>query len=262
MKLNDQPGFVVSVKGISKVYLDTKRESTVLQNLSFEVASGEVLAICGLSGVGKSTLLRIIAGLIPATSGEVIINGEIVSKPPERIGFVTQDYSRSLFPWLNVARNVALPFKGHAVPKLEQTERVKQALISVGLGEASTYYPWQLSGGMQQRVAIARALVMKPRLLLLDEPFASVDAHVRLELEDLVARLVEENSITTILVTHDVDEAVYLSDRAITLTGTPATVGMELDIDLPHPRVQVLTRADAQFSQLRNQLYLGLRSQP
>ena len=101
-----------------------------------------------------------------------------------------------------------------------------------------------------------------PRLLLLDEPFASVDAHVRLELEDLVARLVEENSITTILVTHDVDEAVYLSDRAITLTGTPATVGMELDIDLPHPRVQVLTRADAQFSQLRNQLYLGLRSQP
>ena len=260
MSTNTEPGFAVSVKGISKTYSHAKTESLVLKDLSFEVASGEVLAICGLSGVGKSTLLRIIAGLIPATSGAVFINGEEVLKPSERMGFVTQDYSRSLFPWLNVAHNVALPFKGHAVPKPEQAERVKQVLISVGLGEASSYYPWQLSGGMQQRVAIARALVMKPRLLLLDEPFASVDAHVRLELEDLVAHLVEENSITTILVTHDVDEAVYLADRAITLTGAPARVGMELEIDLVRPRIQVFTRADAQFSRLRNQLYLGLRS--
>ena len=260
MRVNNQPGFAVSVKGISKAYSQSNNERLVLRDLSFEVASGEVLAICGLSGVGKSTLLRIIAGLIPATSGEVIIEGNKVSRPPERIGFVTQDYSRSLFPWLNVSRNVALPFKGLGVPKPEQAERVKQALSSVGLSESANYFPWQLSGGMQQRVAIARALVMKPRLLLLDEPFASVDAHVRLELEDLVARLVEENSITTILVTHDVDEAVYLADRAITLTGTPATMGMELEIDLVRPRIQVLTRSDMQFSRLRNQLYLGLRS--
>ncbi len=260
MKENQQAGFAISVKEISKSFAHANAAVQVLERISFDVAPGEIIAVCGLSGVGKSTLLRIIAGLIPASSGEVVIDGASISKPPARLGFVTQDYSRSLFPWLTVERNVALPLKKYAdSTKAQKSAKLAQALASVGLETAAKLFPWQLSGGMQQRAAIARALVTDPQLLLLDEPFASVDAHVRLELEDLVAGLVQTSGVTTILVTHDVDEAVYLADRVITLTGTPATVGMALNIQLTRPRTQTATRAEKAFSELRNSLYLGLR---
>ena len=249
-------GFKISVRKVSK---DFGIESKVLSNISFDVASGEIVAICGLSGVGKSTLLRIVSGLIAPTKGDVRIDGKVVTKPSSEMGFVTQDYSRSLFPWLTVGKNVALPFKGHNISKAERNLRVHEALASVGLEGKSGAYPWQLSGGMQQRVAIARALIMKPRLLILDEPFASVDAYVRLELEDLVADLVEKNQVTTIIVTHDIDEAIYLADRVIALSNSPATVTMELAIKLKRPRVQMATRSDPKFLKLRDTLYKGLR---
>ncbi len=160
---------------------------------------------------------------------------------------------------MTVAGNVALPFRGHSITKAERAPLIKNILSAVGLSDVAHYYPWQLSGGMQQRVAIARALITQPRLLLLDEPFASVDAHIRLELEDLVAGLVREHGITTVLVTHDVDEAVYLSDRVIVLSSTPATVRMELTVDLAKPRDQIQTRSHKRFIALRSELYLGLR---
>ena len=249
-------GFKISVRKVSK---DFGIDSKVLSNISFDVASGEIVAICGLSGVGKSTLLRIVSGLIAPTKGEVRIDGKVVTKPSIEMGFVTQDYSRSLFPWLNVGKNVALPFKGHDISKSERNLRVQEALASVGLEGKSNSYPWQLSGGMQQRVAIARALIMKPRLLILDEPFASVDAYVRLELEDLVADLVEKSQVTTIIVTHDIDEAIYLADRVIALSDSPATVTMELAIKLKRPRTQMITRSDPKFLKLRETHYKGLR---
>jgi NitT/TauT family transport system ATP-binding protein len=252
-------GSEIKVRGVSKTFNDTKRDSHILDEISFDVKPSEILALCGLSGVGKSTLLRIIAGLIPATSGQVVIDGVSITKPPEKLGFVTQDYSRSLFPWLTVERNVALPLIRSANSKKEQKEMITDVLASVSLNDVATLFPWQLSGGMQQRVAIARALVTQPHLLLLDEPFASVDAHVRLELEDLVSQLVRTSGVTTILVTHDVDEAIYLADRVITLTGSPARVGLSLDVDLLRPRTQTSTRGEKRFSELRNALYIGLR---
>ena len=259
MKTENGFGASVEVKGVSKEYLVDSGVKSVLSQVTFNVKPGEILGICGLSGVGKSTLLRIIAGLIPASSGEVQINSEIVTKPGRGIGYVTQDYSRSLFPWLTVSKNVMLAFKSSSVSKEEQREKVSSILNSLGLADSHRLFPWQLSGGMQQRVAIARALVNQPSLLLLDEPFASVDAHVRLELEDLLAKLVENFGVTTILITHDIDEAIYLSDRVITLTGVPAQIGLELTIDLPKPRTQTTTRSTTKFYEFRNRLYLGLR---
>ena len=252
-------GASVEVRDISKEYVVGSGVKSVLSGISFSAKPGEILGICGLSGVGKSTLLRVIAGLIPVTSGHIHINGQIVSKPGSGIGYVTQDYSRSLFPWLTVSKNVLLAFKSTSIPKDIQREKVSSILKSLGLADAERLFPWQLSGGMQQRVAIARALVNQPTLLLLDEPFASVDAHVRLELEDLLAKLVEDFGVTTILITHDIDEAIYLSDRVITLTGSPAQIGLELAIDLPRPRTQTTTRSTSHFSEFRTKLYLGLR---
>ena len=246
------PGFEVIIDSVSKGFLDKEKHVPVLDNVSFKISPGEVVAICGLSGVGKSTLLRLIAGLIPLSQGQIFVDGKIVSSPPEKMGFVIQDYSRSLLPWMTVAGNVALPFRGHPVSKVERAPLIKEILSAVGLSDVAHYFPWQLSGGMQQRVAIARALITQPRLLLLDEPFASVDAHIRLELEDLVAGLVRDHRITTILVTHDVDEAVYLSDRIIVLSSTPATVRMELTVNLPEPRDQLNTRSLSKFIELRS----------
>jgi NitT/TauT family transport system ATP-binding protein len=175
------------------------------------------------------------------------------------MSFVSQDYSRSLFPWLTVTKNVALPFRGKGIAKKEIEIQVANVLAEVGLSNFSRSYPWQLSGGMQQRVAIARALVTRPRLLLLDEPFASVDAHTRFELEDLVLNLVHELNATTIMVTHDIDEATYMSDRVFVMTGSPASFTTEIDLKLPKPRSQSATRSHSDFLTIRDELYKNLR---
>ena len=180
----------LEILNLSKNFENNGAQLKVLENISIVVNSGEFIAICGRSGVGKSTLIRMIAGLVNPSSGTVVIDGELVVNPPNSMGFVTQDYSRSLLPWFSVEKNIALPFITKNISKSERIKKVDEVLKSVGLADFAKYYPWQLSGGMQQRVAIARALVLDPKLLLLDEPFASVDAQIRLELEDLIARIV------------------------------------------------------------------------
>jgi NitT/TauT family transport system ATP-binding protein len=169
------------------------------------------------------------------------------------MALVFQDYSRSLFPWLTVRKNVMLPLKSGT--KSERERLVAESLDAVGLTDVVNQYPWQLSGGMQQRVAIARALASRPRLLLMDEPFASVDAQTRADLEDLVLRIHGEFAVTSLLVTHDIDESVYMSDRVIILSSHPSYVQEVLTVDLPRPRTQELTKATPEFAQLRTHVY-------
>ena len=246
---------VLRVSGLEKRY--SSSGPAVLSDVTFEVAEGELLAIVGPSGGGKTTLLRLLCGLMAPTAGSVHLDGRLVSSPPREAAIVFQDYSRSLFPWLNVTRNVMFPLRGQRESRSERDARVATVLGEVGLDGAGKKYPWQLSGGMQQRVAIARALVSRPEILLLDEPFASVDALTRSELQDLVLRLHqnEERGVTIVHVTHDIDEAVYLADRVLVLSGSPGRIIASVDVPLPRPREQTETRSAAEFLALRNELH-------
>jgi NitT/TauT family transport system ATP-binding protein len=171
------------------------------------------------------------------------------------MAIVFQDYSRSLMPWLSVIDNVTLPLRSAGVPKKERKRIATEALAKVGLDDFTAAYPWQLSGGMQQRVAIARALAFGPKVIVMDEPFASVDAQTRADLEDLVLKVRDELGITVLLVTHDIDEAVYLADTVLVLSGKPASVEAMIPVDLPTPRDQLTTKAEHRFAELRGEVY-------
>jgi NitT/TauT family transport system ATP-binding protein len=225
-----------------------------IEDVSLRVADGELVTIVGPSGCGKSTLLRCIAGLLRPTSGQVTLNGMPVTQVPDRLGVVFQDYSRSLYPWLSVSDNVALPLRRTERRRSARRKIALTALESVGLAQVGGRYPWQLSGGMQQRVAIARALACDPVLLLMDEPFGSVDAQTREDLEDLVLRVRADRSITILLVTHDIDESVYTGDRVIVLTPGPGRVRGEVTVDLPSPRDQIATKELREFARLRTEV--------
>jgi NitT/TauT family transport system ATP-binding protein len=233
-------------------------EATALLDVSFDARPCETVCIVGPSGCGKSTLLRAVAGLITPTSGEVLLDGKPVRGVPAELAVVFQDYSRSLYPWLSVRGNVELPLRPRA-DRAERRARAEAALKEVGLDGQGGRYPRQLSGGMQQRVAIARALAHRPALMLLDEPFASVDAQTRADLEDLLLRVRAEHNVTVLLVTHDIDEAVYLADRVVVLSPAPATVVTVLEVDLPTPRDQIGTRAAPEFVRLRTEAARLLR---
>jgi NitT/TauT family transport system ATP-binding protein len=252
-------GSNVTVSNLGVSFSAEGKTREVFADINVAISSGQIVSVCGLSGIGKSTLLRVLAGLISPTTGTVQIDGELVTAPSKSMSFVSQDYSRSLFPWLTVEKNIALPFRGKNIEKSDISVRVQKALSDVGLLDFSNSYPWQLSGGMQQRVAIARALVTRPRLLLLDEPFASVDAHTRLELEDLVLNLAHEIKVTTIMVTHDVDEATYMSDKVFVMSGSPANFTTEIDVNLSTPRSQSVTRSLPDFIKTRDELYKSMR---
>jgi NitT/TauT family transport system ATP-binding protein len=223
---------------------------TALQDVNLEVAEGELLSIVGPSGCGKSTLLRCIAGLIRPAQGRVVLNGAQIDDVPDNLAVVFQDYSRSLLPWLSVRDNVALPLRRRGKPKAERRAAAEAALATVGLSGADGMYPWQLSGGMQQRVSIARALAYRPALLLMDEPFGSVDAQTREDLEDLILQ-VRGDGMTILLVTHDIDESVYVGDRVAVLSRAPGTVIADLQVDLPAKRDQITTRELSEFVHLR-----------
>jgi NitT/TauT family transport system ATP-binding protein len=246
---------MLNVNALNKTY-DTKgRRVEAIGNVTFSVADGEFVCVVGPSGCGKTTLLRCIAGLLTPTSGEVHVEGKKVTGPPDGLAVVFQEYGRSLFPWLRVFDNVDLPLRAAGMAKAKRNELVAEALESVGLADAHNAYPWQLSGGMQQRVAIARAIAYQPRVLLMDEPFAAVDAQTRADLEDLIRSVWQRLGVTLVFVTHDIDESVYLAQRVIMLTASPTTVAEDLTIDLPADRDQLATRSDPRFTELRGRVY-------
>jgi NitT/TauT family transport system ATP-binding protein len=213
------------------------------------------VCVVGPSGCGKTTLLKCIAGLMRPTRGEVVLHGTPVTSPPEEMAVVFQEYNRSLMPWSTVRNNVLLPLRHKRLSKGERTKLVEEALEAVGLTPFIDHYPWQLSGGMQQRVAIARALAYQPSILLMDEPFASVDAQTRGDLEDLVLKVREDYRITILFVTHDIDESVYLSDRIVVLTHAPTEVKEIVSVDLPPARDQIETKELPEFAHLRAHVY-------
>ncbi len=232
----------------------------VLRGIDLSIAPNEIVCIVGHSGIGKSTLIRCIAGLQRPTTGEVLIAGTAITAPPATLALVSQDYGRTLMPWLRVGENVRLPLRGVGLARAVQDERVAEALSVVGLVEAARSYPWQLSGGMQQRVAIARALAYRPQVLLMDEPFASVDAQTRAELEDLLLALQRDLGITVVLVTHDVDESVYLSDRVVVVGGRPALVREIVEVPISGVRDQLTTKADPAFIACRTRVLSSIQA--
>jgi NitT/TauT family transport system ATP-binding protein len=250
---------MLEVKNLHKVYDGHGRRVTAVGDLTFSVPEGQFACVVGPSGCGKTTLLRVLAGLLPATSGEVRVQGTPVTAPPPGLAVVFQEYGRSLFPWLRVRENVELPLKAQGMAHAKRRELAAEALAAVGLSDADRAYPWQLSGGMQQRVAIARAIAYQPRVLLMDEPFAAVDAQTRADLEDLVRSVWQRFGVTLLFVTHDIDEAVYLGQRVIVLSASPTTVAQDLTIDLPAERDQLTTRSDARFTELRAQVYAQIQ---
>ncbi|MGW7662312.1 ABC transporter ATP-binding protein [Streptomyces sp. NPDC054756] len=247
---------MLDVRGLRKVYEGSGRRVEAVRDLTFTVDPGELVCLVGPSGCGKTTLLKCVAGLLAPTGGEVLLEGRRVDGPPPAMAFVFQEYGRSLFPWMRVGENVELPLRQKKdLDRARRRALVRDALESVGLADAAGAYPWQLSGGMQQRVAIARALAYEPRVLLMDEPFAAVDAQTRADLEDLVRGLWRERGITILFVTHDIDEAVYLGERVIVLSASPTVVREQLTVDLPAGRDQLRTRVDPRFAALRTRVY-------
>lgn len=230
----------------------------VLEGVSFSCHQGEFLSILGPSGTGKTTLLRILAGILsPGEGSSVRFEGAEMTGPAPGVALVFQNYAAALLPWRTVERNVALSLEG-SVPRAERQERVRDALQLVGLAERAKDYPWQLSGGMQQRVQIARALVSNPKVLLMDEPFGALDAMTKEQLQDELLRVQEMTGATIVFVTHDIDEAVYLSDRLLVIDGMPARVASELAVDLPRPRSQVSTKESATYLETRHAAYRAL----
>lgn len=252
---------ILQGENVVKSYKTPTGRQLVLDGINFDVKKGEFVCIAGPSGAGKTTLIRTLAQLISRDSGNISLGGKVITEPPSELAVVFQDYSSSLLPWLTVYRNVMLPLVGKAIDKAKRNSLVHEALDSVGLKDAKEKYPWQLSGGMQQRVAIARALAYHPEVLLMDEPFASVDAQTRLDLEDLILRMRDQYGMSVVLVTHDVDEAVYLADRIFVLSGAPARMIDMIEVNLGTERDQISTREDPRFMGYRSQLLSRIRKQ-
>ena len=222
------------IQDVSKSYQLHDAPLNVLTGINLEIKPGEFLSIVGASGCGKSTLLRLIAGLDTSYSGSIVYQGKAITGTDLSRGIVFQEHR--LFPWLTVEENIALAFTATKVSKEERKLRVAKQISTVGLNGFEKAYPHQISGGMSQRVAIARALVLKPKLLLLDEPFGALDALTRLKLQQELQRLCEHEGLTTILVTHDVEEAVFLGDRIVVMESHPGRIRRIVPVPLARPR--------------------------
>lgn len=247
---------IIRVQQVSQRFNTASGEFLALDNVSFDIHAGETLSLIGHSGCGKSTLLNLIAGLTQPSSGVLLCENREISGPGPERAVVFQNHS--LLPWLTAYQNVELAvqqvFKGQ-MNKREMSEWIEHNLNRVQMGHAMHKRPSEISGGMKQRVGIARALAMKPRVLLLDEPFGALDALTRAHLQDSVMRIQQELKTTIVLITHDVDEAVLLSDRVLMMTNGPAAqVGEILAIDLPRPRSRVALADEPRYHQLRQQI--------
>ena len=250
-------GATLSATHVTKSFRSRGRTVHAIGDISLELAGGEFVSLVGPSGCGKTTLLRCLSGLVQPTSGQVTFDGRPLDGVPRSMSIVFQEYGRTLFPWLSVRRNVTFGLTG--LSRAEANERASQALELVGLAEFADSHPWQLSGGMQQRVAIARAVATRPRCLLMDEPFASVDALSRESLEELTLGLADQFGFSTLLVTHDIDEAIFMSDRVLVLSGRPSVILESIEIELPKPRDEVETRALPRFIEYRRKIHAMIR---
>ena len=224
----------LNVQKLSKTFSTQKGELTVLKDIDFKVHRREFISVIGPSGCGKSTLIRILAGLETLSAGEFLLDGEPVSGPGADRGMVFQAYT--LFPWLTVKKNVmfGLEVNGHSGPSVEQD--AMQWIDLVGLSAATEKYPRQLSGGMQQRVAIARALANQPQILFMDEPFGALDPHTRCQMQSHLLKIWRNVDVTILFVTHDLDEAIYLSDRILVLKANPGEIEEFMEVSIPRPR--------------------------
>jgi NitT/TauT family transport system ATP-binding protein len=251
----------LDLRGISKrFHAATGGSGLAINDITASIQRGEFVAVVGLSGCGKSTLLTIAAGLLEATEGNVLFQGRPLTGPPRQMIFLFQQYTKSIFPWKTVRKNVAFGLANRErLPRALLHARCAEAVRRVGLTGYEHYYPWQLSGGMQQRVALARALEREPEVLLMDEPFSAVDAMTRAELQDLILALYRDLGLTVLFVTHDIDEAVYLSTRVLVMTRAPGRIVEDIPVDLPYPRDQLTTKASARFLECRGLIYKAVQ---
>ena len=249
----------LTIRDVRKTFEGPGGTTVALNGVDLNIERGTFVSIVGPSGCGKSTLLQIMAGLLSSSAGDVFIDGRRVEEPPPSVIYVFQQYTRSIFPWKTVERNIAYGLENREkLGRHEIDERTREYVHLVKLDGFERHYPWQLSGGMQQRVAIARALACRPDALLMDEPFSSVDALTRVGLQELVLRLWRELDLTVVFVTHDTEEAIYLSTRVVALSRAPGVVAADLAIDLPHPRDQIATRELPRYLEYRHRLLAQL----
>ncbi len=251
---------LLTVRDIAKGF-GTAARLGVLAGIGFDVRESEFVSVVGPSGCGKTTMLLVLAGLMRADAGEVIFAGTpIEGSTPAGLAIVFQDYSRSLLPWKVNLDNVLFGMRRvSGLTSAQKTEHAMALLAAVGLQGFEKHYPWQVSGGMQQRVAIARGLASQSRLLLLDEPLASVDAQTRADMQDLLLSIARRYGQTCVLVTHDVEEAVYMGDRIVVLSNRPTRVVREIEVGLPRPRDQIETRESAPFLAIRHEVVTMIR---
>ena len=251
----------IVVRHVSKHFaVEGGRSSlTVLDDIQLDVGRGMFISLVGPSGCGKTTLLKMLAGLTACDDGEISLRGQAVRGIPNNIGFVFQE--PGLLPWKSVYRNVELALDAKGMSPASRKVAVDHYLHMTGLGGFAQYPPYQLSGGMQQRVGLARALVGEPDVLFMDEPFGSLDALTRVGLQQELASIVEKTSTTTVFVTHDVDEAVFLSDRVVVLSARPGRVQAVIDIDIGRPRNRGQFRVDPLATQLRARILELIESQ-
>jgi NitT/TauT family transport system ATP-binding protein len=259
-----RPGEKLRVDRIGKAFAGPGGVKVdAIGSVSLDVEPGEFLAIVGPSGCGKSTLLQVIAGLMAPSVGQVQLGARDVTGEPAHMVYLFQQYNKSLLPWMSVSGNVMFAFRHRiALNRKEARARCEEHLAMVGLAGFADHYPWQLSGGMQQRVAIARALAAEPKVLLMDEPFSSVDALTRMDLHALILDLWAAKRFTAVLVTHDVDEAIFLADRVAVMTQRPATISEVIETNLPRPRLSIETRESPGFLALRHRLLQHLLARP
>lgn len=257
----DKPSAIVEIRGVAKGFQKTVKQKTseikALAGVNFSVRENEFVSIIGPSGCGKTTLLKMIDGLIPCDTGEIVINGKRVSGPGPDRAVVFQTFA--LLPWRTVLANVEFSLELRQIPKLERTRIARDHLKRVGLEEFENHYPHELSGGMQQRAGLARALAVNPVILLMDEPFGSVDAQTRQLLQEELLELWQRERKTVIFVTHSMDEAVYLSDRVVVMTPRPGRVAEILDVPLARPRSADEVRRDPKFVELTNYIWDTLK---
>ncbi|MCY7322479.1 MAG: ABC transporter ATP-binding protein [Phormidesmis sp. CAN_BIN36] len=246
----------LEVRGLSKSFVLQGSSMTVLEDINFQISPREFVCLVGSSGCGKSTLLNVVAGLVNPSAGSVLVDGRLVTGPGSDRGMVFQNYT--LYPWLTVSQNIAFGLQLRKMPKAEQRDRVDYYLNVVGLTQFAKSYPKQLSGGMKQRVAIARALANEPAVLLMDEPFGALDAQTKEQMQQFLLELWEQTHVTILMITHDVEEAIFLSQRVYVMGTSPGRMKREVAIDLPEHR-DLEVKLSAEFIEIKRQILQSLR---